>query len=526
MCRGKDQGNRRCPHDTSEARKRRRRAAQGQALYQENIPIDPESRKVSIDTLNPKSIKELKKEAQFIGALLHAPVNKDPEIQAKIDAQNELLVTRLGIQLAHEAEKRANFSLAGFEKEYETSSPEFQKISEEIRPLRKLHVDALFACYKAEGKFASNDPAFVVDEEEVARLRTIYAEADAEFKKVNPLYQEQVELDKNRKEALVATETNKLAQAYRSVIADIRPLGGKLTEHALSSNDAKKTFTETVGKDYPSDWIQASNKGEPMIMITADGRPSYSPVHTVEGEDAKGLKPHFEYVDMVGKAKDIRETARLLSEDGDKAEIAGSPFELQDNNAGVLLSLRFPHRIPLDPKTDPVDTKGNPVGEGWKYGHVINDKFEVDGTKQWYRSSFTGNGQIAALVISDSSNPKARPHAYHEAIHRFEAIIPNGAMTRAETAFLNRRTANNGNPPKLKFMAPASNLIEAELISEGGFASQYIGKVYINQQSKEVLSVGSESLFGGTYGGLLGLDQKHSPDRDHRGFVLGMFASA
>lgn len=523
MCRGKEHGNRRCPHDTSEARKRRRRAAQGRELYTDSIPVDPDDRKINIADIQPKSIKELKKEAQLIGALLHAPVNKDPKVQSEIDAKNELLVTRLGIQLANEAEKRANFSVQSFEDEYETMSPEFQKVSEEIRPLRTKNVDALFACYRAEGKFGATDPDFVVDEAEVARLKAIHEETNAEFQKINPLYQEQVELDRERKKALIARETNNLAQAYRSVIADIRPLGGEFEEHELSSEDAMTTFSETVAQDYPSTWIESSNRGIPMIMITENGRPSYSAVHAMD--DAKGLTPHIEYVDMVGKEKDMLKTARLLSEDGDKVEIDGSPFELDGSNAGRLLCLRFPHRIALNPETEPVDASGKPVGEGWKYGHVINDNFEVEGKKQWYKPSLTGKGQIAALIITESSNPRSRPHAYHEAIHRFEATIPNRAMTRAETAFLNRRTTLNGKPAKLKLMAPADNLIQAELIAEGGFASQYIGKVYINQQSKEVMSVGSESLFGGTYGGLLGLDQEHRPDKDHRGFVLGMFAT-
>lgn len=525
MCRGKDHGNRRCPHDTSEARKRRRRAAQGRELYKDQILVDPDDRKIYPSSVEHRSIKELKKEAQLIGALLHAPVNKDPKIQAQIDAQNELLVTRLGIQLANEAEKRANFSISEFEDEYESVSPEYQKIADEIRPLRDRNFDALMACLKAEGEMGATSPDFVVDEEEVARLRAIHAKTDEEFQKANVLFQEQLALNKERKKSLIGRESEKLAQAYRSVIADIRPLGGEFPEHALSSDDVMDTFATTVGKDYPSSWIEASNNAGPMLMIAEGGRPSYNAVHRIAGEDAKGLEPHIEYVDMVDKENKIIEVARLLSEDGDKVEMEGSPFKLKGNPAGSVLCLRFPHRIPLNPETDQVDESGKPIGEGWKYGHVINDKFEVVKKKTWYKASYTGDGSIPALVISDSSNPKNRAYAYHEAVHRFEHTIPNGAMTRAETAFLNRRTSVNGKPAELTLLAPTSNIIEAELVAEGGFANQYIGKVYINQQAKEVMSVGAESLFSGTYGGLLGLDQEHRADKDHRGFVLGMFAS-
>lgn len=525
MCRDKKHGNRRCPHDTSEARKRRRRAAQGRELYKENIPIDPDDRKIYLGAMETRSIKELKKEAQLIGALLHAPVNKDPKIQAEIDAKNELLVTRLGIQLANEAEHRAGFDFKSFNDEYESLPSEYQKVAKEIRPLRDKNFDALMACLKAEGEMGEPDPDFVVNEEEVARLRAIHAKTNEEFQKVNVVFQEQLAFNKERKENLAAETSSKLSQAYRSVIADIRPLGGEFSEHHLSSDDAMKTFAETAGKDYPSSWIEASNNAGPMIMISQDGRPSYNAIHRIDGEDAKGLEPHIEYVDMVGKEKDMRKAAALLSEDGDKIEIDGDPFELKGNDAGSVLCIRFPHRVAVNPDTDPVDEMGKPIGEGWRYGHIVNDKFEVDKKKTWYRSGFTGGGKIPALIITESSNPKARSYAYHEAIHRFEHTLGDGAMTRVETAFLNRRSNINGKRAELTLLAPASNLIEAELVAEGGFANQYIGKVYINQKAKEVMSVGSESLFGGTYGGLLGLDQQYRPDKDHRAFVLGMFAS-
>jgi hypothetical protein len=525
MCRGKDHGDRRCPHDTSEARKRRRRAVQGRELYKQPIFLNPDDNKVIADDMAPRPFKELKKEAQLIGALLHAPVNKDPEIQAEIDAKNELLVTRLGIQLANEAEKRARYNRKSFDRQYEKMSKEFDAVCEEMRPLRTEEQEARWALDKAKGRIWPKNNNFVPDEEEVARLQKIYDEANARYSEVQGRWNEQDQLDEERRKNLRERTMKKLSKAYRSVIADIRPVGGEFKSHELNSDDAVKTFEQTVSKDYPSSWIQASNDADPVIIVAENVRPNYSRGKAFEGEEAKGLTPSVYHTSILGKEDEIKERVRLLSEDGDTVRITGSTFELERNEDGPLLMVRFPGREPFDPAKDSLGTNGKPQGEGWKYGHVLKDDFEIDGTKQWYRTPPNGQGEVAALTIADSSNPAARSHAYHEAIHRFEATLENGAMTRAETAFLNRRTTNNGTKKPLRVIAPAESILSAELASDGGFMTEYIGRVYPDQQAKEIMSVGAEAMFAETHGAFLGLDKRHGQDKDHRGFVLGMFAS-
>lgn len=526
MCRGKDHGNRRCPHDTSEARKRRRRAAQGRELYNKPIFVNPDDNKVIADDITPRPMKELKKEAQLINALLHAPVNKDPEIQAEIDAKNELLVTRLGLELAAEADRRVKFNSKSFDKKYEKMTKEFSDVCDEIRPLRTAESEARLDLREAQGKSWPKDPNFVPDEEEVARLQKAYDEVHERYLEVQKRWEEQDRLDTERRKTLADNTMKKYAKAYKAIIAEIRPVGGEFSKHSLSSEDGLKTFQETVGKDYPSDWIKASNESGPMVILTDDGRPNYNSQKPFEGKDAEGMESEVNHSGLIGEEGEIREKIRLLSEDGDTLKINGSPFTLPNNRGKSFLLVRIPSRVPFNPEKDKSDASGKPVGEGWKYGHVLNEKFEVDGTKQWYKSEPTGKGHAPAMTISASSNPDSKTHAYHEAIHRFEDTLGNGVMTRAETAFINRRASVNGKPKALFGMSPSNDLLGSEVAADGGFITHYTGRVYPDSQMKEVMAVGTEALFSGKHGGFLNISRGNKTDKDHRGFVLGMFATA
>lgn len=525
MCRGKNHGDRRCPHDTSEARKRRRRAAQGRELYNQPIFLNPDDQKVMNDDIAPRPFSELKKEAQLIGALLHAPIDKDPAVQAEIDAKNELLVTRLGIELANEADRRAKFNPKSFDRKYQKMSKSFLAVSEELTPVRSLYSESRALLMQAEGKGWPRQKNFVPNEEEVARLEKIHQEHEEKYKEVQKRWDEEDRRDDERRKALVQNTMARLTKEYKSIIAEIRPVGGEFNNHELSSEDGRKTFQETVGKDYPSAWIKASNEAGPMVIVTNDERPSYNISKTFEGDDAKGMKQNMEHTSLIGEEDKVREKIRLLSEDGDKITVKGSPFNIQGHDSTPILVARFPSRIPLDPTKDSTDSTGKPVGEGWKYGHVLNDKFEVDGTKQWYRQQGTGSGEIPAITISHSSHPDAKSYAYHEAIHRFEHTLGNGAMTRAETAFLNRRASVNGKPKPLIGISPSNDILGSEVAAEGGFIQIYAGRVYPDQQSKEIMSVGTEALFSGKHGGFLNIEKGNREDKDHRGFVLGMFAT-
>ena len=130
--------------------------------------------------------------------------------------------------------------------------------------------------------------------------------------------------------------------------------------------------------------------------------------------------------------------------------------------------------------------------------------------------------QVSEITVpSPSRFGEARTEqvATHELSHRLEDTNPHLGVL--EKQFLERRCVDaNGN----KTPAVLRRGSRGERFREGGFVDSYIGKVY-ESNFAEVLSVGAEAVFTGSYGGLVGEDG-YKADPDHRAFVLGLLATA
>lgn len=529
MCRGKNNGDRRCPHDSSEARKRRRRAVKGRELYNQPIILDPDTQKLLPEDKALKDIKELRKEAQLISALLHAPVNKDPKIQAEIDAKNELLVTRLGNQLAMEAERRAKFNKKRFDAEYEKMSSSFTAATEVMRKAREEEKEARMDYIEATGGTwkPGNDPQ--VDPETLAELKRLAEEKKQALTEAEAQWNVEDKLDNERRDKLKEKAIKKFTDAYKAVLAEIRPVGGNIPDNDRTDAEALKMLRDTVGKDYPSAWIQASSERGAVAILAQEGRAHHNEQERFEGEKAIGLPKEVTHYQTFLPVKDAEALCRKLSEDGDPVTISGGIVNLRGSKEDMQ-AVRFPERFPFDPTKDAMGKNGKPVGAGWKYGYTIEDleASTLSKEKQWYRHETNEYGVMPAIVIAPSSDPASRIHAYHEAVHRFESSVGDGKlMGRMQEAFLKRRTTVNGVRKEMTIMNMASSLHDAELTRDGGFMIEYIGRDYPTKNDhREVLAVGSEAAFGGKYGAFLGLDKYHREDRDHRAFVLGAFATA
>jgi hypothetical protein len=125
------------------------------------------------------------------------------------------------------------------------------------------------------------------------------------------------------------------------------------------------------------------------------------------------------------------------------------------------------------------------------------------------------------MVPSPNTDPAvSRQAATHELTHRLEHANPQ--LARLEEAFIGRRcTDTDGNRTPLVPLRTGRN----EWARDGGFVDPYVGKVYPSPGFWEVLSTGTESVYDGAYGGLVGRDGE-VPDDDHRAFVLGCLAAA
>ena len=124
-------------------------------------------------------------------------------------------------------------------------------------------------------------------------------------------------------------------------------------------------------------------------------------------------------------------------------------------------------------------------------------------------------------VPSPKTRPaEARATATHELTHRLEDA--NHQLGYLEDAFLRRRCRDEDG--QLRPARPIGRM-RSERARDGGFVNPYVGKVYPTMTFHEVLSTGTEAVFSGSYGGLVGrFGEKMDPD--HRAFVLGCLAVA
>ena len=136
---------------------------------------------------------------------------------------------------------------------------------------------------------------------------------------------------------------------------------------------------------------------------------------------------------------------------------------------------------------------------------------------------------MSVLLVSDDhpDGPDARANPYHrvgvhEMAHRFQHVIPG--VTELEHEFLRRRTTDPATGRR-EALVDLGVGMAGERARPDAFASAYIGKEYSDSNATEVMSMGMESLFTGTHGGLVGAG-RYAADTDMRAFVLGVLATA
>lgn len=473
MCRNKDERLKRCKGDTSEARRLRRKTKNALDSHSPILSVEAAVPSVesSIESLSEihqfpslETFEDMKAEAATVSELLNAPRNPDQEAQREIDAVLEMRVTHLGTALAHEAEIRARFDKAAFERSY--NRPSF-------------------------GTFVNN--FFGADGEETARQIKMRTEA-----------------------------MERLTEAYKSVIADIRPVGGKLSFDSYTEVEAFTVMKSTVESHYPTDWINQSNDHGPLAAIVEPngGRASYQD-EKIYSERQDGIKvPIKSY--YVFNEEDAQEYCDFLSEDGDLVELESEAY-MQDGAS--LYKVRFPKRFPFNPAIHP-NHNNRPYGDDWKFGYVPDEDGNLPDNKGWYRTEHLDGTSISTLSLHSREEQPNGSTAYHEFVHRAEASVTNEKLTRMEESFLRRRTTDeNGNREPLIALYPGETFDETEWVRRDNFMIPYVGREYIHGRDREVLSVGSEALFAGGFGAFLGLDNDHKEDKDHRAFTLGLFAT-
>lgn len=556
MCRGIDHGGRRCPGDSSEARRLRRVNVRTEAKHvnavaekpSPNLPVTNESPLETLAKMVPTTPEQFEK---FIASINTEPVTVE-EYQ-----ELDFKLSLLGFGVEYVAEQTFGApSDADMKAQYDAEETELlkkkaeEKAEQENKRERERQLLAAYeeannvsaAATRAMGKKYSvyireqADPAL----EEYDAVE--YAELVELKRKADELHDEYrlVKYGESRKPATVAEQKRKRrgdakaekgdseygkmvvarGEAYKKALeyAGVELSDGQSFEADPDSNKTALKAVKEAAAYYPKAWVEKSNemaKNVPLVIKTAARAGHYTSgasqrkkehLFTGRGEAVGWIPPkedHRQYVQADATGKIIHPTT------GKEVIIE----ELSDPDPGMVHWARFSYQVYPFPRDD------KPRGNGWV-------KFESSSGRAgtfWRRpvmadrstgvkAEITISADLESYYVTKTAGARI---AVHELAHRFEDAVPG--VKQAEEAFLKRRNGTYAGKPE--------SLTHVALGATGyadNFPSKYSGRVY-SDGSREIFSVGMESIFYGTNGGMVGT-HNHTSDSDYKRTVLGILA--
>jgi hypothetical protein len=557
VCKDNNHGGQRCPSDTSEARRLRRKASNMRnsrgAAPQRNLGE-------LITPVGNQRLEELKTKAEELREKVYnAP--SGPKAQAKYDARMEKAITALGVELAAEADKMAGFNSTEFQESiHQIAEKLYEEINIKMEANRKI-LDKGFnswdpiadklglSRYRVLEEPLTEEQLALLTEEEKEQVK-VHAEAQTRNEELLEEYRN-VDKKYDEEQTRLHTEMNqKLTAAYQQIIASIRPVGGKAGFDVEKAGEAAQIMQETIEAHYPSDWIQKHNEqnGSEIILLEGVKRPAYSTGAVSETETVDEYRNELQQAEFTVTSENEPILEQLRTAFPDSVE---------------TVSLQSKHWLSKEPYKyvrfqydgeeiyDAAKHGSTPPSEetGWEYKPTFNsialpelsnsksvqDYADFITTKRWVRKLQTNAKEIKTLAIYDKKTVEEfkenskdnvdvqKSTAYHEFGHRVEEVLPNNILPRQEKAFLMRRA---GKTEENYYEDMVGTGAPNEYGHEGRFVEKYVGRDYFADKNFEVFTTGIEALYGGGYGGLVGNSHDFTrKDLDHRGFVLGTLAT-
>jgi len=553
MCRDNDHGGRRCPADTSEARRLRRANAGARNDFKQlAAPLleteltghneQPEAvPSITIDTIKETiaELDELKKyDTQIFmrtpsgeysmpfESLSHRYAAQEANIPAM-----ESKVIEIGAQVTSVALGRTGF----------TDEKIQEVMVEEQRHFLKLHdeVEAELIAYQAELLTKYADPENPSSSGWVLLRRAIIKdetnlEARADEAKYEALQKQKQEYNMEVQKALQGRSEQVLqmlktnATTFTEVLGEIRPLGGDIVVAENSAKREVKIMAE-VAKVYPTAWIEDSNNGNSLRIKYTKSRAHYNDsasqnTFTVSEMHRGTTKPKDWKPDGIS----YHEQGWIAIPDGeDWVHPTTGVIHTNSAREGETFWI-YPHYEYFN-RWDHRSRDGVPVGHGWEKTLVRN--YPDDGTtrEEWRRikrerrQTSWGVRQAELTIDSEPSayGPTGYPTALHEFAHRIEAKGPKFLDTMQEEFLRRRTTSVDGEHETLRRIYPKKK----EYGRFDNFADKYMGKEYSGTRHHEILSTGAEAVFAGKFGSLSGVGN-YKADPDMKNFILGLFAAA
>lgn len=309
-----------------------------------------------------------------------------------------------------------------------------------------------------------------------------------------------------------AAVLDRIAEGNRQAVAEVRSIGNVPVEfeEKIRGGDGGELFKSAVAEVFPDDWVQKSNElGSLSLVRTAsrEGRVHYSPVK-------KDISPYAYTWPTKPDERDARFKGwqESLDENGNPTgEWEGPKRDILQREPDIRTYKKF-------------NKDGTPKGTGWQQGVAIQDGKEIP---IWYRDNETDKKRIASTVLGakitvnmNGSERDSKDDFRHEFSHRIEDANPHIAVL--EEGFIASRTTgpDGRRDPLISYEGS-----KKERIRPDNFVRPYIGKEYEGQSMREVLSMGTESVFGGNHGGLVGIGENRT-DLEMRNWILGVYATA
>lgn len=316
---------------------------------------------------------------------------------------------------------------------------------------------------------------------------------------------------------------DKIAEGNRLAIAEVREVGNEKPTFRNSIRGGDKvgnTFSSVINETFPDEWVKKSNElGNLALKRTAktNGRAHYK---EVPAQHVSFMHTH------TGQPNPNDDRFADWTE---KLDENGNPTGKWHGLKRDFLSER---NISNFRKFD----GDKPKGKGWRRGQAEGTRGTM--VQGWVRDNATAVKYTKSLespeaeitVYMNETDRETRRVITHEFSHRVEDA--NRHIPMLEEGFLaSRTTLENGKRETLKVYKKggligtvAFNSGKYEVVREDNFVDPYMGKEYTQSQFREVLSMGSEAVFSGSEGGLVGIG-KNRADPEMRNWILGVYAS-
>ena len=527
MCRSKDQGGRRCPCGDPRRRAAYRRALKARRSTEAEINSDEESTPVEEHVESAEvepPVVERYQDYESVKNLLTSEEMNDPEYRQKvIDEFGGLIdfTRHVGRVVSAEA-----LSRQGINVDEEIANNQEYMISQQ-KELDDLHAQVKeknnlirLARSEARDRITEEHPEYSLKEMREAtvldpKVVALQAQIDEAGARIHHLVRHENALNGG---TYGPNLMKKAADGYMEVLKEIRSFDGDHEWDSTSSKKDVKTFNNAL-KYYPSDWIRVSDEdGYRPKVKTTKARAHYSP------SKKQTQRVHGPLVSVVEKDEDISSRPDLVPLTNDDGTPKTETFHTYDeNNMSVTVEARVAQVAAVSKKrladeyTDEDMKELKPSGRGWQL--YRNDEIVC-----WRKplTEVTTRSFLAPEITTNDNSYEEIPGvtgrdatAIHELAHRFE--FTKREIMVAENQYLMSRVSEG---ERIQPIYEFDEDEEPEMGYRDHFLDHYMGKVYTSG-SREVMSVGMESIFGGKNGGLIGMSKDGRKDEDMRDFVLG-----